>query len=236
MGVAQDQIRILRQALGEFIDPLQKLVFQTSEELQSLLAEGRARAEAAVSARNEDLQVVRRNVLRIDSSRQFVISMIDGAQALLPKEVEKHIRPVEDRVSVLSSAKTRTFSIIDHAIANCDECIKKIEDSFLNSVQEGVYYLPFWQIRSKAIGNAEQITTYGISEFKEENSILSPMFAQLTLPPDKAIEMSQSGLRLIVDSKTKESLSETNVRKHSLRISSIDRYLCTRELKKLNAR
>ncbi len=232
IDVAHEQIRILRRALGESLDDLDALVAQANDEVQNLLREARARCESTVAARVEYRQMIERQFARIESPRQFIITILEGAQALFPAEVERHSTPIKERIVRLSKALETIEPKFAHAISSCEDLIKKIEGVTFDSVPSGIYFVPFWQFRWQDDGGIQRSTIYSLAELNEDSRLL-PIFPELEFPPEKAPLPDPSGRILILESEQKAMLREYSLPKGALKIGSFEAHSYIKELRKL---
>lgn len=230
--VAHEQIRLLRRSLGQVLDDLQSLVIEANDEVQGLLREGRARCESTLATRNEDYEMIKRQFVKIESPRQFIISVLEGAQALMPAEVERHVMPVKERISRLSKSREMIEPRFSHAISSCEELIKRIESIAFDTIPEGIYFVPFWQIRWQDDKRILRSTIYTLSQLKDDARLL-PIFSELEFPPEKAPLPDPSGRKLIMESEQRSILKDYSLPKGAFKIGSLDSYSCTKEVRKL---
>jgi hypothetical protein len=232
LEVAHEQIRLLRRNMGEVIDDLQNMVHRTNEDVQSLLREGRGRCESTAAERSEDYEMIKRQFLKIESPRQFIISVLEGAQALLPAEVNRHVAPVKERLSRLSKARDTIEPKFSHAISSCEESIKRIEAATFELVPNGIYFVPFWQIRWQDGNGMLRSTIYSLSELKDDAKLV-PVYPELEFPPEKAPLPDPSGRKLILETEARARLKDYSLPKGAFKIGTMDSYSCTKEVRKL---
>lgn len=230
MRVAETYLAELRVALGEVVDGLQRMLSETIVEVEGVLNEGRRRREDIVTSRDEDLELVSRNVSRLEGAKQFSTAMIRDTQELMPSEVYRHLGPLARRVRTLVELRDSADSNMKGASDNLSSSVARIESATLSGAPPGTYYLPFWAVKF-AEGKTEKTEVYGMSNLSGDGSLV-PASPDLEFSAEKLADPAASA-KIVWAGRGQAGEAKARGPAKSARIPFVEKQVCVRAISKI---